>query len=437
MMLAYYLRLAWISIRQSPGLSFLMVLAIGLGIGAAMTTVTVNYLMSANPIPHKSEQLFYVQLDSWDPHQPANDNGDPPDQLTYRDATGLLAAKKAYRQVVQAQIGAVVEPDNKDSLPFQVSGRANSADFFAMFDVPFLYGGGWSENADAEMQQVIVLSQGLNERLFGGKDSVGQKVKLAGDYYQVVGVMANWQPRPRFYDVTTGAFNEVEEFFLPFSHISSQKISRNGNTNCWKPSGEGYQAFLASECVWTQMWVELRNDSEKQQYLDFLNAYVSEQKKLGRFARPLNNRLSNVMQWMQNQQVVAEDANLMMVLSLMFLLVCLLNTIGLLLAKFLSKAPQIGLRQALGASRQHLFAQYLTEAGCIGIAGGLLGLLLAWLGLQGISLLYGDDMKGLAELDVAMVALAMLLALVSSLLAGLYPTWRACTVQPSQQLKSQ
>lgn len=436
-MLAYYLRLAWISIRQSPGLSFLMVLAIGLGIGAAMTTVTVNYLMSANPIPHKSEQLFYVQLDSWDPHQPANDNGDPPDQLTYRDATALLAAKKAYRQVVQAQIGAVVEPDNKDSLPFQVSGRANSADFFAMFDVPFLYGGGWSETADLEQQQVVVLSQGLNERLFGGKDSVGQKVKLAGDYYQVVGVMANWQPRPRFYDVTTGAFNEVEEFFLPFSHINTEKISRNGNTNCWKPSGEGYQAFLESECIWTQMWVELRNDSEKQQYLDFLNAYASEQKKLGRFARPLNNRLSDVMQWMQNQQVVAEDANLMMVLSLMFLLVCLLNTIGLLLAKFLSKAPQIGLRQALGASRQHLFAQYLTEAGCIGIAGGLLGLLLAWLGLQGISLLYGDDMKGLAELDVSMVALAMLLALVSSLLAGLYPTWRACTVQPSQQLKSQ
>lgn len=436
-MLAYYLRLAWISIRQSPGLSFLMVLAIGLGIGAAMTTVTVNYLMSANPIPHKSEQLFYVQLDSWDPHQPANENGDPPDQLTYRDATALLAAKKAYRQVIQAQMSTVVEPEGKDSLPFQVSGRANSADFFAMFDVPFLYGGGWSENADAELQQVVVLSQGLNERLFGGKDSVGQKVKLAGDYYQVVGVMANWQPKPRFYDVTTGAFHEAEELFVPFSLLTQQKISRNGNTNCWKPNGEGFQAFLDSECIWTQAWVELRNDTEKQQYLDFLNAYASEQKKLGRFERPLNNRLSDVMQWMQNQQVVAEDANLMMVLSLMFLLVCLLNTIGLLLAKFLSKAPQIGLRQALGASRQHLFAQYLTEAGCIGIAGGLLGLVLAWLGLQGISLLYGDDMKGLAQLDLAMVALAMLLALVSSLLAGLYPTWRACTVQPSQQLKSQ
>lgn len=436
-MFGYYLRLAWLSIRQSYGLSALMVLAIGLGIGAAMTTVTVNYLMSANPIPTKSEQLFYVQLDNWDPHQPANDNGDPPDQLTYRDSTALWAANKAYRQVVQAQMGTVVEPEGKDSLPFQVSGRANSADFFAMFEVPFLFGSSWDRTADESMQQVVVLSQRLNERLFGGRDSVGEKVKLAGDYYQVVGVIANWQPMPRFYDVTTGAFNDVEELFVPFSLLTQEKIGRNGNTNCWKPSGEGFQAFLNSECVWTQFWVELRNDAEKQDYLTFLNAYVEEQKKLGRFERPVNNRLSDVMQWLENQQVVAQDASLMMVMSLMFLLVCLLNTIGLLLAKFLSKAPQIGLRQALGASRQDLFAQYLTEAGCIGIAGGVLGLVLAWLGLQGIQLLYGDEMKGLAQLDLVMVGLAMLLALVSSLLAGLYPTWRACTVQPSQQLKSQ
>jgi len=436
-MFAYYLRLAWISIRQSYGLSLLMVLAIGLGIGAAMTTVTVNYLMSANPIPTKSEQLFYVQLDSWDPHQPANDNGDPPDQLTYRDSMALWEANKAFRQVVQAQMSAVVEPEGQDSLPFQVSGRANSADFFAMFEVPFLYGSGWDRAADQSMQQVVVLSQSLNERLFGGRDSVGEKIRLAGDYFQVVGVIAHWQPLPRFYDVTTGAFNDVEELFIPFSLLTQQKIGRNGNTNCWKPSGEGFQAFLNSECVWTQFWVELRNEQEKQDYLTFLNAYVAEQKKLGRFERPVNNRLSDVMQWMENRQVVAQDASLMMVMSLMFLLVCLLNTIGLLLAKFLSKAPQIGLRQALGASRQDLFAQYLTEAGCIGIAGGVLGLGLAWLGLQGVQTLYGDQMKGLAQLDVTMVGLAMLLALVSSLLAGLYPTWRACTVQPSQQLKSQ
>ncbi|HAD47619.1 MAG TPA: ABC transporter substrate-binding protein, partial [Idiomarina sp.] len=69
-MFFYYCRLAWLSIRRNPVLSTLMMAAIALGIGAAMTTLTINYLMSANPIPGKSEQLFYVQLDSWDPNQP-------------------------------------------------------------------------------------------------------------------------------------------------------------------------------------------------------------------------------------------------------------------------------------------------------------------------------------------------------------------------------
>ena len=67
----------------------------------------------------------------------------------------------------------------------------------------------------------------------------------------------------------------------------------------------------------------------------------------------------------------------------------------------------------------------------------MLGLALSYLGLAAVRNLYGDWMRDLAVLDLNMVMLAMLLALVSSLLAGLYPTWRACQVQPSQQLKAQ
>ena len=65
------------------------------------------------------------------------------------------------------------------------------------------------------------------------------------------------------------------------------------------------------------------------------------------------------------------------------------------------------------------------------------GLILAYLGLKGVEGLYGDYMQGLATLDVSMTALAIILSLVSTILAGLYPTWRACNIQPAQQLKSQ
>lgn len=436
-MFSYYLRLAWLSIARHWGLSALMICAIGLGIGAAMTTVTVNYLMSANPIPQKSEQLFYVQMDTWDVNDPFDEGQNPPDQLTYTDATNLMKANKAFRQSIQAQAYAVIEPQDPEILPLTVSARANSADFFAMFDVPFIYGAAWSEQADVNKELVIVLGTEINDKLFGGENSVGKTITLDGNLFKVVGVIEPWQPKPKFYDLTTGAFNDAEQVFVPFSLIAEQKIRRSGNTNCWQPPGDGFAAFLASECVWTQFWVELSDEQQKQDYMTFLTAYVEQQKGYGRMQRPLDNRLSNVMQWLENQEVVADDAKMMMAMSFMFLIVCILNTVGLLLAKFLGKAPEIGLRQALGASKSTLFSQYIIESACIGLAGGLLGLFLAFLGLKGVESLYGDSMDKLASLDTTMMIFAMVLALVSTTLAGLYPTWRACNIAPAQQLKSQ
>ncbi len=436
-MFNYYIKVAWISILRHWGLSLLMICAIGLGIGATMTTVTVNYLMSANPIPHKSEQLFYVQLDSWDVNDPFDEGQNPPDQMTYIDSTNLMKAKKAFRQNVQAQAFAVIEPSDPEILPLIVNGRANSADFFAMFDVPFIYGSGWSSSADDNKEQVVVLNKETNDKLYGGENSVGKSIKIDGNMFKIVGVIDTWEPKPRFYDITTGAFNDSEEIFVPFNLIAEEKITRSGNNSCWKPFGDGFKAYLASECIWTQFWVELKTEQDKQAYLAFLNAYVEEQKQFGRFERPMDNRLSNVMQWLENQEVVADDAKMMMAMAIMFLVVCLLNTVGLLLAKFLGKAPEIGLRQALGASKATLFCQYLIESACIGLAGGILGLFLAFLGLIGIEKLYGENMQGLATLDGNMMVLSIVVSLVATLIAGIYPTWRACKVQPAHQLKCQ
>ncbi|GAA0852716.1 ABC transporter permease [Aliiglaciecola litoralis] len=437
-MFTYYLRLAFNSIKRNPILSALMITAIALGIGASMTTITVNYLMSSNPIPHKSEQLYYVQLDSWSPYEAANDQNEPPDQITWTDATNLMKAKQAFRQSAMASTGGVIEPAGQDEKPFMASIRLAFSDFFHLFDTPFLYGSGWSDSADSNREYVVVISKATNERLFGGENSIGRTVRVVGKNFRVVGVLDEWVLVPRFYDVTTGPFHETEEVFMPFYMKQELELTNGGNTNCWKsPEGEGFMAFLQSECVNYQMWVELRNDDERAQYMDFLNNYVTEQKALGRFARPLNNRLSNVMQWMENQEVVADDAQIMMWVSFMFLLVCLLNTIGLLLAKFTGKAAEIGLRRAVGASKTDLFNQHIVETAIIGVVGGILGLGLAYLCLEGIKSLYGEFVQNLVGLDLVMVACAIGLAIVSSILAGLYPTWRACNIAPASQLKSQ
>ena len=438
-MFRYYLKLAVLSIRGNPILSGLMIAAIAVGIGACMTIVDIEYVMSSDPIPQRSDMLFHVRLDSWSPDEPLWKPGEPPDQVTYLDGTALLKAGKARRQVLSYRVGRVLQPQGEDQMPFDVNSRVTTADFFPMFDVPFKFGSGWDKSADNTLEQVIVLSREINDRVFGGEDSVGRTVILNGDAFAVIGVLDDWAPIPKFYDVTNGAFGDPGDVYFPFSISISKELSGRGNTSCWKPVGEGgYSAFLNSECVWMQFWVELHGEEERAEYLSFLDAYAESQKLLGRFPRPLDNRLDNVMDWMENQEVVAKDVNVLLGLAVLFLVVCLLNTIGLLLAKVLRRSGDIGLRRALGASKKAVFMQYIVEAGLIGLAGGVLGVGMTWLGLRGIEVLYSElnFISNVVKMDWVMILTAVLLAIFSALGAALYPTWRACRIHPASQLKT-
>jgi putative ABC transport system permease protein len=439
-MLRYYFKLGALSIRANPALSALMIAAIAIGIGACMTMMTIRYIMSGNPIAEKSDQLFYVQVDNWDPSEPYDEPNDPPEQLTYLDATALHAAGAATRQVISFKSMRVIEPQGEDAKPSQIETRAATADFFSMFNVPFAYGAGWDKSSDDTQDHVVVLGQAMNQQLFGGADSVGEMITLNGESYRVSGVLDDWSPVPLFYDLNNNPYNEPAQIFLPFSVAIAGEHSSAGNTNCWKPVGDGgTAAFLASECIWIQMWVELHSDAEKQDYQQFLDDYVTEQKSFGRFPRPLNNRLNDVEEWMEYNEVVDEDVGVLFGLAILFLVVCLLNTIGLLLAKVLRRAKDTSLRRALGASKSALFAQYFVEASLIGVGGGLLGIAMTWLGLRGIENLFGDFdfIDKLVRMDWVMMLAAVALAIVSALAAALYPTWRACNVTPATQLRIQ
>jgi putative ABC transport system permease protein len=434
----YYLKLGLFSIRKNPVLSSLMVAAIAVGIGAFMTIINIDYVMSGNPIPHRSDVLYHVQVDSWSPNEAYEDPDLPPEQVTYLDGVALWSAGEARRQVLSYKTTRVVQPQAQGERPFSVQSRSTTADFFAMFDTPFLFGGGWDKAADDGEEYVVVINKEINERVFGGDNSVGESLVMNGKGYRVTGVMDTWEPMPKFYDINNGPFEAVEEVFFPFSVSIANELSSSGNTSCWKAAEGGWDGRLASECIWLQLWVELHGESERQDYLAFLDAYAESQKALGRFPRPLNNRLNNVMAWMDDREVVAKDVNVLLGIAFMFLIVCLLNTIGLLLAKVARRAGDISLRRALGASRRAVFSQYIVEAGIIGLCGGLLGVGMTWLGLQGIKGLYGDldFIARLVTMDWPIIFAAIVLAIGAALAAALYPTWRACGVHPVSQLKA-
>jgi putative ABC transport system permease protein len=438
-MFAYNVKLALKSMRRNPIMTGLMVAAIGVGIGVSMTTLTVHYLMSGNPIPSRSDVLFAVTMDNWDPLRAFDDDYPEraPHQVTFHDAERLLALGEARRQTAMFESGLIVEPAGVDDLPFEVGARVTDGDFFPMFDVPFLYGNGWDESADRSAEHVVVLTKALNERLFGGEDSVGRRIRMKDAEFQVVGVIDTWDPTPRFYDPINGGFQEVNDIFIPFSLTRALELQSFGSDWGWKAETiNSFEQWLNSESVWVQYFVELESAREKDAYLAHLDAYVGEQKQLGRFERPLNNNLYDVMEWMAYHEVVANDARILVGLSFLFLVVCVLSSVALLLTKFIGRKGEISLRRALGASRVVIFRQQLVEVAVIGLTGGLAGLALVLLGLQGIDFLY-DTPPGLVRLDWVMVLTAVAVSVASGIIAGLYPAWRACSIPPAAELKTQ
>jgi putative ABC transport system permease protein len=435
-MFGYYLRLAVVALNRNRVLTALMVCAIGIGIGASMTTLTVFYAMSGNPMADKNDVLFVPLLDSWAPDEGFNGGNDPPRLMTYRDAMALYRSGQSKRMAVMTANVYAVQPPDRKIPPFQAPARMTTSEFFPMFEPPFRYGSGWDRAQDEANARVVVLSHETNQKVFGGANSVGQTVRIGEDDFTVVGVLDEWKPQPRVYDLTNGAYNELDELFMPFSYGIERENQSSQNNSCWKDPGDTYQGWLESECVWLNAWVELDGLQDRARYHAFLDSYVLEQKKLGRFPRPLNNRVFSIPEWLDFSKVVRDDTRIQLVLSLSFLGVCLINTIGLLLAKFMGRAGEIGLRRALGASRKAIFAQYLTEAGIVGLCGGLLGLALTAGGVAGMGAL-DNTIERIARLDAVMVASAIGLAVASALLAGLLPTWRACLIAPATQLKSQ
>lgn len=434
-MIGYYFNLALRSFKRNKVLTALMVIAIALGIGAAMTTLTVFHVLSADPMPGKSDKLHYVQLDpqDMDDYQPG---AEPDVQLTRFDGEALLRAKRGSKQAMMSMGSANVMPGRNDLEPFSADTRQASADFFSMFEPPLRYGRGWSAQDDADAARVVVLSEGVNDKLFAGANSVGRTVRIDSTDFRVVGVLKRWRPGARFYDLVGDPFAKTEDLFLPFSTARALGMGRQGSMSCWGTGGGNDALALNAPCTWTQFWVQLDTPEQARAYKEFLVRYSQEQHDAGRFQRPPNVRLRNLNQLLAFRGVVPDDVKMQVWLAFGFFAVCLLNTAGLLLAKFLRRSGEIGVRRALGASKAAIFTQYLIEAGAIGLAGGVLGLGLAWLGLWAVRqqpVEYAD----LARFDPLMLLLTFVIAVTASMLAGLLPAWHACRVAPALQLKTQ
>jgi putative ABC transport system permease protein len=436
-MFAYYFKLGLRSLRRNPALTALMVITLAVGVAASVSTLTILHMMSNDPIPQKSSRLFVPLIDpgTLEDYTAGEKPGDI--QITYQDAMNILRSGQGVRRTALYGVASSVEPPRREIPPFTMGGLAPTRDFFAMFDVPFAYGQAWSEADEARGADVVVLSRPIAEKLYGDVNPVGKHLNIMGFPFTVVGVTEKWKMLPRVYLLQGGSpYATGEEFFIPLATAVRHETQHNGGMSCSQNLGPGFAARLASECTWVTAWVETASAGDRAELQSWLDNYASEQRKLGRLKRNAPNRLYDVPGWMEYTGVVGKDAKLQTWLAFGFLVLCLVNTVGLLLAKFSVRASEIGVRRALGASRTEIFHQFLIETVVVGLVGGVLGLLLAFGALKLIGM-SGKAMANLAQMDWQMLGLTFVISVSAAILAGLLPTWRACQVTPAIQLKSQ
>jgi putative ABC transport system permease protein len=161
-MFAYYLDLAFRSFRRHKMLTALMVLAIAVGIGACTTTFTVLHVLSGDPLPGKSSHLYYPQIDPQDARGMMPGHL-PPEQVTLIDGMNLLRARRGEHQALMTGGAVPIQPDASTLDPFYVEARYTTAEFFSLFDAPFLYGRGWTNADDEAHARVVVITRKLDD----------------------------------------------------------------------------------------------------------------------------------------------------------------------------------------------------------------------------------------------------------------------------------
>jgi len=455
-MLGHDLILAMRSLKRNPVLSGLMVVTIAVGIAASMIATTLYHARAGHPIPWKDNTLYAVTVDPRDNTPPQSFQRHPeypPFSLTYLDAKALYASSIPRHAVMMYPSNRLLVPAKAGVRPFQTPVRVTTADFFSTFDVPFRYGNPWTRADDDRPAALIVISRSLNQKLFNGTNSVGREVVLSGVPYRVAGVLAGWMPQPRYYD-PGGSLDIPEDVYMPFGWLHVARMMPNF-INCVsaRAKAAGFDTLLTQDCVWLQYWVELKSRADLPRFQAFVDAYTDDQRAHGRFPRPKNNnRIVNVPTWLSMWDVVGDDSRLQLALGFVFLAVCVLNTLGLLLAKFLGSAPVSGLRRALGARRSDIVRAHITEAALLSLLGGALGVTLTLTALSGLRLLLfapyltnfyepnSDRIamtQALVHMDGTVLLVAFTLSVLTGILAGLYPAWRIGRLAPATFLKTQ
>jgi putative ABC transport system permease protein len=398
----------WSSVRQvvrsfyrHPGFAIAAVLVLGIGVGAVSLMFSTFNTVVLQPLPFREPDRL-VWLWSRTP------SGDPNstsflDYVDFRDGTDAFESLAAFMLFRRAQI--LTGGDEAE----RVNSYRVTANLFATLGVVPAIGRAFRlDEEHAGQDQVAILSHAFWQRRYGGNAAaVGSRLTLDGQTVEIVGVM------PAGFD-----YPAETDLWLPAQQAAGYAAGR-GNNNFFVIGRLRDGVSLAQ--AQAQLDVVARN---------LADTYPDTKKGWGISAVSLHDRYFGSAR--------ASILTLMAIISLVPVVACA-NVASLFLARAVSRRGEFATRLALGASRARLIRQLITESVVVALAGGALGLLLAYEG--------GDLMRILApaalprleaiRIDGTVLGFTLLVSLMLVPLFGTVPALRATDIGIAQELKAQ
>ena len=379
------------SLLKRPAFTAVAVITLGLGIGANTAIFSVINAVLLRPLAYDQPQ----QLVTFRSNQSAP------------DLTDVVAASHTFSKLGGEVLAPLDYTAGAEPVQFQI-GQVTGG-YFETLGVKAERGRFITADDDKPGGPfVVVLSQALWQRQFSGDQQIIDKtIPLSGNTYTVIGVMPAGFSSPE----------RNAEAWTPV-HISNPLAANFRGVHFLRTYGR-----LAPGVTIEQARTEMRLIDQQ-----LATQYPADNKNRSTALVPLHER------------VVGQSRNALLILfaavSLVLLIACA-NFANLLLARAAERGREIVIRTALGAGRWRIIRQLLTESVLISLAGGALGVLIAWWGTSLLVALKPENLPRLQEIgvDSRVFAFTFGLSLLTGVIFGLLPAWTASRAGVSESLK--
>ena len=391
--LKYGCRMLW----KNPGYTIIAVLTLALGIGANAAVFSVVNATLLRPTPYPNyERIAYIWA--------SDSKGENRFSVSPYNYTDLRARNQSFEAYAAFHYGSAALTGNGDPESLSVINAA--ADFGKVLGVQPLQGRWFTAEEDVPgKNRVAVISYGLWQRRFAGKEIVGQEIQLNGEAFTVIGVM------PQNFGFPQSSIELWKPLALDLSQYQRgtsflQSVAR------LKPGVSDQQAQTEAMAIAKQIE---RENSATERDIGFKLVSAREE-FVGDIERPL---------WILFGAVV------------LVLLIACVNVASLLLGRATVRWKEISVRAALGASRWNLIRLMLSESLVLGVAGGVLGLLLAAFGLEWLLKINPDAIPNpeAVTIDRVVVGFTLLMSVVTGIVFGALPAWQLTKTNLSQAMR--